>query len=62
MGWVLLLGQQLPGRGPSGNIGEGVRGSVREILNYMERNPGESAFYGALVLIFIWAVWSFGKS
>jgi hypothetical protein len=61
-GALLLLAAQRIGDGPSGQIGSGVRGSFREIMHFIERNPGESAFYGGLVLVFIWAVWRFGQS
>ena len=43
-------------------IDSGFRGTLDQSLRWISRNPGEAAFYGALVALFIWAVVRFGKS
>ncbi len=45
-----------------GQVASGFRRTLADSLNWMERNPGEATLYAALVAIFIWAVWRFGKS
>jgi len=43
-------------------IDSGPRGVLNQSLRWITRNPGEALFYGALVGLFMWAVWRFGKS
>jgi hypothetical protein len=43
-------------------IDSGPRGALNQSLRWISRNPGEAAFYGALLALFIWAVVRFGKS
>ena len=42
-------------------IGRGPGGVLSEIWGWMNRNPGETAIYLAVLGIFIWAVWRFGR-
>jgi hypothetical protein len=45
-----------------GQLGREISRSWGDAMSWINRNPEEAALYVALVGIFIWAIWRFGRN